>query len=76
MRARLRTQDVGIVDEAGEPVPGPVVLDRQAHPGSGRVLPSQLVSKSGEPLPPERLGIEPDTSDFGTFRGVRPHRCP
>ncbi|MFJ4315936.1 Uma2 family endonuclease [Streptomyces lavendulae] len=134
---RLQTQDVDIVDEASEPVPDLVVLDRQAHPGSGRLLPSQLVtlvvevvsktsvdrdyvvkrsiyaagrvpaylivdpivaqcvlltvpvgkgddadyrsqlvSKFGEPLPLEPLGIELDTSDFGTLQGVRPHRYP
>ncbi len=135
--ARLQTQDVDIVDEASEPVPDLVVLDREAQPGSGRLLPSQLitlvvevvsktsvdrdyvvkrsvyaagrvpayliidpivaqcvlltipagrgddadyrsqrVSKFGEPLPLELLGIELDTSDFGTFEGVRPHRHP
>ncbi|MFJ6781102.1 Uma2 family endonuclease [Streptomyces yangpuensis] len=135
--ARLQTQVVDIVGEASEPVPDLVVLDREAQPGAGRLLPSQLitlvvevvsktsvdrdyvvkrsiyaaggvpayliidpivaqcvlltipagrgddadyrsqrVSKFGEPLPLELLGIELDTSDFGTFEGVRPHRHP
>ncbi|WP_328740060.1 hypothetical protein OHA91_25105 [Streptomyces erythrochromogenes] len=37
---------------------------------------SQRVSRFGEPLPLELLGIEPETSDFATFEGVRPHRHP
>ncbi|ROQ98064.1 Uma2 family endonuclease [Streptomyces sp. 2132.2] len=135
--ARLQTQDVDIVDEASEPVPDLVVLDREAQPESGRLLPSQLItlvvevvsktsvdrdyvvkrsiyaagrvsayliidpivaqcvlltipagkgddadyrsqriSKFGELLPLELLGIELNTSDFGTFKGVRPHRHP
>ncbi|MFJ8211500.1 Uma2 family endonuclease [Streptomyces sp. NPDC096033] len=134
---RLQTQDVDIVDEASEPVPDLVVLDRQANPGSGRLLPSQLITlvvevvsktsvdrdyvtkrsiyaagrvpaylivdpivgqcvlltspvgkgddadyrsqrlwKFGESVLLEPLGIELDTSDFGTFQGVRPHRYP
>ncbi|MEU6313860.1 Uma2 family endonuclease [Streptomyces sp. NPDC047014] len=135
--ARLQTQDVDIVDEASETVPDLVVLDREAHTGSGRLLPSQLitlvvevasrtsvdrdyvvkrsvyaagrvpayliidpvsaqcvlltipvgagdeadyraqrVSKFGEPLPLELLGVELDTSEFGTFEGVRARRHP
>lgn len=37
---------------------------------------AQRVTKFGEPLPLEPLGIELDTSDFGTFQGVRPHHYP
>ncbi|AOW86901.1 Uma2 family endonuclease [Streptomyces olivaceus] len=135
--SRLQTQDVDIVDEASEPVPDLVVLRRDALPGSGRLLPSglmtlvvevvsktsvirdytikrsiyaagrvpaylivdpimaqcvlftvptgdrddadyqgQLTVKFGDPLPLDILGIELDTTDFGTFTGVRPHRYP
>ncbi|MGW5783032.1 Uma2 family endonuclease [Streptomyces sp. NPDC003757] len=135
--SRLQTQDVDINDEASEPVPDLVVLTRDALPGSGRLLPSglmtlvvevvsktsvirdytvkrsiyaagrvpaylvvdpimaqcvlftvpvgdrddadyqaQLTVKFGDPLPLEMLGLEIDTSEFGTFSGVRPHRYP
>ncbi|MFF6994986.1 Uma2 family endonuclease [Streptomyces sp. NPDC008313] len=135
--ARLQTQDVDIIDEASEPVPDLVVLERELRPDSGRLLPSQLItlvvevvsktsvdrdygakrsiyaagrvpaylvvdpvvahcvlltepvgdgqgadyraqriSKFGDPLPLEFLGVELDTSEFGTYPGVRPHRLP
>ncbi|MEU6574044.1 Uma2 family endonuclease [Streptomyces sp. NPDC046805] len=135
--ARLQTQDVDILDEASEPVPDLVVLEREAMPGSGRLLPCSLitmvvevvsktsvardyevkrsiyaagkvpaylivdpimaqcvlltkpvgegeradyqvqqVTKFGDPLPLEVLGLELDTGDFGTFPGVKPHRYP
>lgn len=135
--ARLQTQDVNIVDEASEPVPDLVVLQRDATPGSGRLLSSELitlvvevVSKTsvvrdyivkrsiyaagkvpayliidpimaqcvlltlpdgdgddadykaqmklafGDRLPLDMLGIGLDTSEFGTFPGVKPHRFP
>nr|WSY55009.1 Uma2 family endonuclease [Streptomyces sp. NBC_00886] len=135
--ARLQTQDVDILDEASEPVPDLVVLEREAMPRSGRLLPSSLITmvvevvsktsvardyevkrsiyaagrvpsylivdpvmaqcvlltnpdgagegadyqtqhitKFGAPLPLAVLGIEVDTSDFGTFPKVRPHRYP
>ncbi|KUM90695.1 hypothetical protein AQI94_02565 [Streptomyces pseudovenezuelae] len=135
--SRLQTQDVDILDEASEPVPDLVVLEREAMPASGRLLPCRLitmvvevvsktsvqrdyeikrsiyaagmvpaylivdpimaqcvlltrptgkgenadyerqqVTKFGAPLPLEELGLEMDTSDFGTFPGVRPHRYP
>ncbi|MFE0811430.1 Uma2 family endonuclease [Streptomyces sp. NPDC058794] len=135
--SRLQTQDVDIIDEASEPVPDLVVLARDALPGSGRLLPSglltlvvevvsktsvirdytikrsiyaagkvpaylvvdpimahcvlftlpagdgedadyqaQLTVKFGDPLPLEMLGTNLDTSEFGTFTGVRPHRYP
>jgi hypothetical protein len=37
---------------------------------------TQEIVKFGDRLPLEVLGIELDTSEFGTFPGVRPHRCP
>ncbi|MBB5925047.1 MULTISPECIES: Uma2 family endonuclease [Streptomyces] len=135
--SRLQTQDVDILDEASEPVPDLVVLEREARPASGRLLPSSLimmvvevvsktsvqrdyeikrsiyaagkvpvylivdpvmaqcvlltrpvgngdnadyqrqqVTKFGAPLPLEELGLELDTTEFGTFPNVRPHRYP
>ncbi|MEU5597501.1 Uma2 family endonuclease [Streptomyces sp. NPDC020298] len=135
--SRLQTQDVDILDEASEPVPDLVVLEREARPASGRLLPSSLVTmvievvsktsvqrdyeikrsiyaagkvpvylivdpvmaqcvlltrpvgkgdaadyqrqqvtKFGAPLPLEELGLELDTTEFGTFSNVRPHRYP
>ncbi|WP_369222699.1 Uma2 family endonuclease [Streptomyces sp. R39] len=135
--SRLQTQDVDILNEASEPVPDLVVVERGLLPDSGRLLPSQLVTmvvevvskssvhqdyvvkrsiyaagkvpaylvldpimaqcvlltrpegqgedanyltqqitKFGDPVMLEVLGAELDTSDFGTFSGVRPHRYP
>ena len=135
--SRLQTQDIDIPDEASEPVPDLVVLERAARPASGSLLPSSLVSmvvevvsrtsiqrdyeikrsiyaagkvpvylivdpimaqcvlltrpvgrrddadyqrqqvtKFGAPLPLEELGLELDTTEFGTFPGVKPHRYP
>ncbi|MEU9053288.1 Uma2 family endonuclease [Streptomyces sp. NPDC048384] len=134
---RLQTQDVDILDEASEPVPDLVVLEREAMPASGRLLSCRLITmvvevvsktsvqrdyeikrsiyaagkvpaylivdpimaqcvlltrpagtgenadyqrqqitKFGAPLPLEELKLELDTSDFGTFPGVKPHRYP
>ncbi|MFR0352531.1 Uma2 family endonuclease [Streptomyces sediminimaris] len=133
----LQTQEVDVVDEASEPVPDLVVVARDMLPGSGRLLPSQLITavvevvsrtsvqrdyeikrsiyaagkvpaylivdpimaqcvlltvpegkgenadyrtqhlaKFGEPLPLDVLGIELDTSEFGTLPNARPHRYP
>ncbi|MFC7911486.1 Uma2 family endonuclease [Streptomyces nigra] len=135
--SRLQTQDIDIPDEASEPVPDLVVLERAARPASGSLLPSPLVTmvvevvsrtsiqrdyeikrsiyaagkvpvylivdpimaqcvlltrpvgrrddadyqrqqvtKFGAPLPLEELGLELDTTEFGTFPGVKPHRYP
>ncbi|MFD6309916.1 Uma2 family endonuclease [Streptomyces nigra] len=135
--SRLQTQDIDIPDEASEPVPDLVVLERVARPASGSLLPSSLVTmvvevvsrtsiqrdyeikrsiyaagkvpvylivdpimaqcvlltrpvgrrddadyqrqqvtKFGAPLPLEELGLELDTTEFGTFPGVKPHRYP
>ncbi len=135
--SRLQTQDVDIVDEASEPVPDLVVVERDILPQSGRLLPcrlitmvvevvskssvhqdyvvkrsiyaagkvpaylildpimancvlltkptgegedadylSQEITKFGDSLPLEILGLNLDTSEFGTFPGIRPHRYP
>ncbi|MFF3511040.1 Uma2 family endonuclease [Streptomyces sp. NPDC002573] len=42
--ARLQTQDVDVLDEASEPVPDLVVLERDLMPRSGRLLPSSLIT--------------------------------
>ncbi|MER6126252.1 Uma2 family endonuclease [Streptomyces sp. NPDC001795] len=134
---RLQTTDVDIIDEASEPVPDLLVLERGIAPQSGRLLPSQLVTlvvevvsktsvdrdygvkrsiyaagkipayliidpivahcvlltepvgdgdvadyraqritKFGDPLPLDSLGLELDTSEFGTLTGVRRHHLP
>ncbi|CUW28422.1 MULTISPECIES: Uma2 family endonuclease [Streptomyces] len=134
---RLQTTDVDIINEASEPVPDLVVIQRGVAPESGRLLPSQLITmvvevvsktsvdrdygvkrsiyaageipayliidpivahcvlltepigegdeadyraqritKFGASLPLESLGIELDTTEFGTYQGVRPHRYP
>lgn len=36
----------------------------------------QRITKFGDPVPLELLGVELDTSEFGTLPGVRPHRRP
>ncbi|MFG2814890.1 Uma2 family endonuclease [Streptomyces sp. NPDC048410] len=37
---------------------------------------AQRVTKFGAPLPLESLDVELDTTDFGTYKAVRPHRYP
>lgn len=36
----------------------------------------QRTTKFGAAMPLEILGIELDTSEFGTYAGVKPHRYP
>jgi Uma2 family endonuclease len=135
--SRLQTQDVDVLGEASEPVPDLAVVERDLLPGSGRLLPSSLITmvvevvskssvhqdyvvkrsiyaagkipaylildpimahcvlltkptgqgedadylsqeiiKFGDPVPLEVLGQELDTTEFGTFPNVRPHRYP
>ncbi|MET8944177.1 Uma2 family endonuclease [Streptomyces sp. NPDC004542] len=135
--ARLQTTDVDIINEASEPIPDLVVIQRGVAPDSGRLLPSQLITlvvevvsktsvdrdygvkrsvyaageipayliidpimahcvlltepvgmgdeadyqaqritRFGAALPLESLGVELDTTEFGTYKGVRPHRYP
>lgn len=134
---RLQTTDLDIVDEASEPIPDLVVLERGVAPESGNLVPSQLVTlvvevvsktsvdrdygmkrsiyaagripvyliidpimahcvlltdpvgegdqadyrgqwitKFGDPVLLEPLGVELDTGEFGTLTGVRRHRLP
>ncbi|MFI5679232.1 Uma2 family endonuclease [Streptomyces cellulosae] len=134
---RLQTTDVDIIDEASEPIPDLVVLERGVVPDSAGLIPSQLVAmvvevvsktsvdrdygikrsiyaagkipayliidpivahcvlltdpigegdqadyrgqwitKFGDPVLLESLGVELETSEFGTLTGVRRHRLP
>ncbi|MFE7272853.1 Uma2 family endonuclease [Streptomyces sp. NPDC057623] len=134
---RLQTTDLDIIDEASEPIPDLVVLERGVAPDSGNLVPSQMVTlvvevvsktsvdrdygikrsiyaagkipayliidpimahcvlltdpigdgdqadyrgqwitKFGDPVQLELLGMELDTSEFGTLTGVRRHRLP
>jgi Uma2 family endonuclease len=134
---RLQTTDVHINNEASEPIPDLVVIQRGVAPDSGRLPASQLITlvvevvsktsvdrdygvkrsiyaageipayliidpimahcvlltepigegdeadyraqritKFGASLPLESLGIELDTTEFGTYKQVRPHRYP
>ncbi|WP_310726630.1 Uma2 family endonuclease [Streptomyces sp. N2A] len=133
----LQTQDIDLLSETSEPQPDLIVLDRDAGPDSGRLLPAQLItmlvevvsknsvdrdygvkrsiyaaggipaylivdpimaqcvlltdpaysgeeadyrcqriSKFGESVPLPMLGMDLDTSEFGTLPNVRPHRRP
>ncbi|MFJ9851750.1 Uma2 family endonuclease [Streptomyces sp. NPDC101150] len=133
----LQTQDIDLLNETSEPQPDLVVLERDAGPDSGRLLPAQMITvlvevvsknsvdrdygvkrsiyaaggipayliidpimaqcvllteptgtgedaeyrvqsiyKFGESVPLDLLGIELDTSEFGTLPNVRPHRRP
>ncbi|MEU3031051.1 Uma2 family endonuclease [Streptomyces incarnatus] len=135
--SRLQTQDIDILDEASEPVPDLVVLERENMPASGRLLPCHLitmvvevvsktsvlrdyvvkrsiyaaagvpvylivdpvmaqcvlltepagtgedadyqvqrVTKFGDSVPLESLGLKLESGDFGVFPDVRPHRYP
>jgi Uma2 family endonuclease len=134
---RLQTTDVDIIDEASEPIPDLLVLERGVAPDSGHLVPSQLVTlvvevvsktsvdrdygikrsiyaagkipayliidpivahcvlltdpigegdqadyrgqwitKFGDPVLLDLLGMELDTSEFGILTGVRRHRLP
>ncbi|WP_254396016.1 Uma2 family endonuclease [Streptomyces sp. AC512_CC834] len=53
-----------------------VLFTLPAGDGDDADYQAQLTAKFGDPLPLEMLGLELDTSDFGTFTGVRPHRYP
>jgi len=41
---RLRTQVIDILNETSEPQPDLVILEREAGPAAGRLLPAQVVS--------------------------------
>ncbi|MBD0837612.1 Uma2 family endonuclease [Streptomyces sp. TRM68416] len=53
-----------------------VLLTRPVGKGEDADYQRQQITKFGAPLPLEELGLELDTSEFGTFSGVRPHRYP
>ncbi|OSC73535.1 hypothetical protein B5181_00095 [Streptomyces sp. 4F] len=63
------------------PVPDPITAQsvlpaKPAGEGEEAGWPTQETVRSGDRLPPEALEIELDPGRFGTFPGVRPHRCP
>ncbi|WP_171112378.1 MULTISPECIES: Uma2 family endonuclease [Streptomyces] len=53
-----------------------VLLTKPAGQGEDADYLSQEIIKFGDPIPLEALGLELDTSEFGTFPDVRPHRYP
>ncbi|MER5882301.1 Uma2 family endonuclease [Streptomyces sp. NPDC001941] len=63
--ARLQTQDIDIVSESSEPIPDLVVLEREAHPESGRLLPSSLVTMVVEVV--SRTSVD---RDYGVKRSI------
>ncbi|MGW1158110.1 Uma2 family endonuclease [Streptomyces sp. NPDC002513] len=53
-----------------------VLLTKPDGEGEEADYRTQHIAKFGEPLSLEGLGVELDTSEFGTFPDVRPHRYP
>ncbi|GGS01473.1 hypothetical protein GCM10010236_65180 [Streptomyces eurythermus] len=53
-----------------------VLLTKPAGQGEDADYHAQEIIKFGEPVPMDDLGLELDTSEFGTFPDVRPHRYP
>ncbi|MFC8090864.1 Uma2 family endonuclease [Streptomyces sp. NPDC057301] len=53
-----------------------VLLTKPAGQGDDADYLSQELIKFGDPVPLENLGLELDTSEFGTFPSARPHRYP
>jgi hypothetical protein len=53
-----------------------VLLTKPEGQGEDADYRSREIVKFGDRVPLEALGIELDTGDFGTFHGVRAHRCP
>ncbi|UXY32577.1 Uma2 family endonuclease [Streptomyces sp. HUAS TT20] len=53
-----------------------VLLTKPAGQGEDADYLSQEIIKFGDQVPLEALGLELDTSEFGTFPDVRPHRYP
>ncbi len=53
-----------------------VLLTNPVGKGEEADYRKQHIVKFGEPLPVEALGLELDTTEFGTFPDVRPHRYP
>lgn len=53
-----------------------VLLTKPAGQGEEANYLSQEIIKFGDPVPLEALGVELDTTEFGTFLDVKPHRYP
>lgn len=53
-----------------------VLLTQPVGTGDEADYRTQQITKFDESLPLPLLGIELDTSEFGTLKGVRPHRLP
>ncbi|WP_217211249.1 Uma2 family endonuclease [Streptomyces sp. AC550_RSS872] len=53
-----------------------VLLTKPAGQGEDADYLSQEIIKFGDPVPVEHLGLELDTTEFGTFPNVKPHRYP
>ncbi|AGF63478.1 hypothetical protein SHJGH_3813 [Streptomyces hygroscopicus subsp. jinggangensis TL01] len=53
-----------------------VLLTKPAGQGEDADYLSQEIIKFGDPVPLDALGLELDTSEFGTLPDVRPHRYP
>jgi hypothetical protein len=53
-----------------------VLLTRPEGEGEDADYLTQQITKFGDPVSLEMLGVELDTSDFGTLPDVRPHRYP
>ncbi|WCN01238.1 Uma2 family endonuclease [Streptomyces sp. M92] len=53
-----------------------VLLTKPTGEGEEADYLTQEIVKFGDRLPLEALGIDLDTSEFGTFTGVKPHRYP
>ncbi|MFI5521108.1 Uma2 family endonuclease [Streptomyces platensis] len=53
-----------------------VLLTEPAGAGDEADYTVQRITKFGDPVPLELLGIDLDTSEFGTLPNVRPHRRP
>lgn len=53
-----------------------VLYSEPAGRGEGADYQVQRVTRFGAPLPLEQLGVELDTTEFGTYKGVKPHHRP
>ncbi|WP_030021998.1 Uma2 family endonuclease [Streptomyces monomycini] len=62
---RLQTQDVGILEEASEPQPDLVILERGAGPESGRLMPTELITLLVEVV--SKTSVD---RDYGTKRSI------
>lgn len=62
---RLQTTDVDIIDEASEPIPDLVVVERGVAPDSGRLLPSPLVTMVVEVV--SKTSVD---RDYGVKRSI------